>query len=103
MSGGSGGGGSTLDVDEADPEEVMAMEGALSPGLSVINSGLMSNDMDDDGEIPAIVEAMAQQASGGAAADYSAKDVAKLQAQQSKAARAKKAMASGGSVGLIRR
>lgn len=103
MSGGGGGGGSTLDVDEADPEEVMAMEGALSSGVPVVNSGLMSSDMDDDGEIPAVVEAMVQQASGSGGADYNAKDVAKLQALQSKSARAKKAMASGGSVGLIRR
>ncbi len=98
-----GGGGSTMDMEDADPEEVMAMEGALSSGAPVINSGLMSSDMDDDTEIPAIVEAMAQQASGAGGADYNAKDVAKLQALQSKSARAKKAMAGGGSIGLIRR
>ena len=98
-----GGGGSTMDVEDADPEEVMAMEGALSPGIPVVNSGLMSSDMDDGDEIPAVVEAMAQQASGAGGADYNAKDVARLQALQGKSARAKKAMAGGGSVGLIRR
>jgi len=90
---------------EADPEEAALMEAELSGGLPSIGSGLMSNDFEDDGEeIPAVVQAMAQSAGAGPhGADYNAKDVAKLQALQGKAARAKSAMASGGSVGLIRR
>lgn len=90
---------------EADPEETALMEAELTGGLPSIGSGLMSNDFEDAGEeIPAIVQAMAQSAGAGPhGADYNAKDVAKLQALQAKSKRASSAMASGGSVGLIRR
>ena len=103
VSGGGSGGGSVMDVEAADTEEVSAMSGALSSGVPVIQSGLMSSDFDEDGDIPPIVEAMAQQASGKTAADFNAKDVAKLQRLQSKSAQVKKALDRGGSVGLIKR
>ena len=88
---------------EADAEEVAALEAELSSGPGT-QSALMSNDFDSGEEVPAVVEAMARMAGAGPkGSDYSAKDVAKLQELQNKARRASGAMASGGSVGLIKR
>ena len=56
-----------------------------------------SDDYEDD--IPDVVAQMAGLSSGGNAN----KDIAKLKAMQNKSARATRAMAQGGSIGLIRR
>lgn len=92
-------------VAQADAEEVAAMEAELTGGEPAIQSGLRSTDFDgDDEDIPAVVQAMANQASLGAkSAEYNARDVAKLQQLQGKSQRAKNAMSRGGSVGFIKR
>lgn len=93
-------------MGQMDAEEVRALNAAFGNDEEEggINSGLDSSDMDYEDEIPAIVAsnpAFMQQ--GGGQGQVNMKDVARLQNIHAKQARAKNAMARGGSVGLIRR
>lgn len=91
-------------MGQMDAEEVAALNAAFgNDEESGINSGLDSSDMDYEDEIPAIVSSNPAFMQQGNSGQVNMKDVARLQNQQLKSARAKNAMARGGSVGLIRR
>lgn len=91
-------------MGQMDAEELAELNAAFGNEEEGINSGLDSSDMDYEDEIPSIVAsnpAFMQQGTGPGQVNM--KDVARLQNQQLKSARAKNAMARGGSIGLIRR
>jgi hypothetical protein len=104
---GGGGGGGEMSMEslaQASPEAIEEMESMLNSGVPNISSAL-DNGNDYEDELPSVVE---QFVNGGksnnqqAGSDYNAKDLARLQALQSKSARASRQM-QGGSSGLIRR
>lgn len=102
--GGMGGGGAITPemIMAASPEEVEEMEAMLSGGGPIASS----SDYDDDDALDPIAESFIRNAGhsgGGQGGDYNPRDVAKLQALQSKSSQASKALDRGGSVGLIRR
>lgn len=91
-------------IGQMGAEEIAELNAAFGNGdEGEIASGLDSNDLDYEDEIPAIVASNPAFMQQGANGPVNMKDVARLQNIHNKQARAKSAMARGGSVGLIRR